>query len=83
MAPVASVIRTLMAVPCAKLTVQVYELPVTLSAMVAKAGAEVWPWGMAALFVSLDLDRGSGLFQPESEWRLRSHSRRGSGKGRK
>ena len=41
MAPVASVMRTLMAVPWAKLTVQVYELPVTPSAMVTKAAAEV------------------------------------------
>lgn len=48
MAPVASVIRTLMAVPWGKLTVQVYELPLTFSAMVESAGAEVWPWGIAA-----------------------------------
>ena len=52
MAPVASVIRTLMAVPWGRLTVQVYELPLTFSAMVESAGAEVWPWGIAALDVS-------------------------------
>jgi hypothetical protein len=52
MAPVESVMRTLMAVPWAKLTFQVYELPVMPSAKVTRAAAEVWPWGMADLFIS-------------------------------
>lgn len=51
MLPSASVILREMAVPCSRLTFQVYELPVRLLAMLASAGADTCPAGIAALHV--------------------------------
>lgn len=49
MAPVESVILSEMAVPCARLTFHVADVPVAAVEMVVKAAAVTWPAGMAAL----------------------------------